>query len=503
MTDPIAALAALPPEAYALLPPDVLETAHRLLQAEVTAKSRAKMVTLFPDEGPLRRELYVPHLRFFQLGTEKKERLLMAPNRAGKTVVGAFECTCHLTGKYPEWWQGRRFDKPVNIWAAGKTNQTCHDIIQHELFGPEVGSGPGKSLAGTGMVPGDDIGQITWKVGYPGLADTVQVKHVSGKWSRIGFKQYEQGRGAFEGTAKDVIWFDEEPPADVYTEALTRTATTSGIVMVTFTPLEGWSTIVKMFMAKDAPSHRAVVGMTWADVPHLSDEEKAMLESSYLPHERDARTKGIPSLGSGAIYPVAESDIICRPMEIPHHWKRFYAMDVGWNRTAAAWFAHDAESDTLYLYSEHYVGRAEPSIHAAAIRARGEWIMGVIDPASRGRSQVDGTQLLNVYRDCGLTLTPANNAVEAGIYAVWQRLSSGRLKVFANCENWLAEFRLYRRDDKGAIVKVDDHLMDVTRYACASGLAVATYAPDAWSKVAPTTKSSYRSSSKSTKAPWE
>jgi hypothetical protein len=202
----------------------------------------------------------------------------------------------------------------------------------------------------------------------------------------------------------------------------------------------------------------------WQDVPHLTESAKADLMRSYPPYQRDARTKGIPSLGSGAIYPVPESEIIVQPFQIPKFWRRGYGMDVGWDRTAAVWGALDPSVDCLYLYTEHYRGHAEPSIHAAAIKARGEWMPGFIDPAAKGRSQVDGEQLLITYQQLGLHLTPADNAVEAGIYNIWERLSTGRLKVFSTMQNWLAEYRLYRRDEKGKIVKKMDHAQDAGRY---------------------------------------
>ena len=196
---------------------------------------------------------------------------------------------------------------------------------------------------------------------------------------------------------------------------------------------------------------------TWDDVPHLSAEQKADLLRDLPPYQRDARSKGVPQLGSGAIYPVPESDIVCAPFDIPTFWPRAYALDVGWNRTAAIWGA-------LYLYSEHYRGQAEPAVHAEAIRARGAWMNGTIDPASRGRGQKDGQQLFQNYIDLGLTLVPAKNGVEAGIMEVLDRMSSGRLKVFGTLQSWLAEYRIYRRDDHGKIVKKNDHLMDATRY---------------------------------------
>lgn len=229
-----------------------------------------------------------------------------------------------------------------------------------------------------------------------------------------------------------------------------------------------------------------VTTLSWDDAPHLSDEAKAEILSAYGSSERDARTKGVPQLGAGAIYPIPEEMVVVDPIELPAWYARVYALDVGWNRTAALWGAHDRESDIVYLYSEHYVAHAEPIVHAAAIKGRGAWIPGVIDPASRGRSQVDGEQLYKTYTDpdtCGLNLALADNAVEAGIYAVETRLSSGRLKIFRTLTNLLGEYRIYRRDDKGKVVKQNDHLMDCARYLIVSGLSRAVPVPaDQWAE---------------------
>lgn len=222
----------------------------RDLRERITrTESRRKLWNYYPDEGPLRRELYPKHMLFFRGGVEHRERLFMAANRVGKTEgVGGYETTLHLTGEYPAWWEGRRFDRPVEWWAAGKTNETTRDIVQAKLFGKVVGSGPTKRFAGTGLVPGEAIGDISWRGGFPDLADTVQIRHKSGEWSTLGIKSYQQGRGSFEGTEKDGVWLDEEPPLDIYTECLVRTMTTNGLVMITFTPLEGMSETVMSFL---------------------------------------------------------------------------------------------------------------------------------------------------------------------------------------------------------------------------------------------------------------
>ncbi|EPR36241.1 phage DNA packaging protein GP2 [Alkalidesulfovibrio alkalitolerans DSM 16529] len=229
-------------------------------------------------------------------------------------------------------------------------------------------------------------------------------------------------------------------------------------------------------MPQVAPG-KYLVTATWDDVPHLSKAQKRELWAQIPPHQRDARAKGVPQLGAGAVYPVPEDEIVVSPFEIPAHWPRAYGLDVGWNRTAAVWGAFDRSGGVLHLYAEHYRGQAEAEVHAAAVKARGEWIPGVIDPAARGRSQIDGTSLLAIYQSLGLDLSCADNAVEAGIYRVWSLLSTGRIKVFATLSNWLAEYRLYRRDANGRVVKERDHLMDATRYLVASGLDAARAVP--------------------------
>ena len=388
---------------------------------------------------------------------------MLAANRVGKTEgVGGYELTLHLTGQYPEWWQGRRFSHPVSAWAAGDTGKTVREIIQKKLMGP-IGA------FGTGLIPGDSISRIVRGGGIPDQVDSVYVKHASGGVSSLIFKTYDQRREAFQGTEQDVIWLDEEPDLGIYTECLLRTMTNNGMIMLTFTPLLGMSEVVLSFLPdgrleQTGSDTKYVVMATWDDAPHLSDQAKKELWNSIPPFQRDARSKGIPQLGAGAIYPVPETDLLVDPFAIPIHWPRGYGMDVGWNCTAAVWGAHDRQNDVLYLTHEHRRSQAEPSVNVHGIKAPGDWIPGFIDPASRGRSQRDGEQLLNDYRNLGLKLQLADNGVESGLYSVWNRMSTGRLKVFKSMGNWLQEFRLYRRDEKGHVVKANDHEMDATRY---------------------------------------
>ncbi len=453
---------------------DKIALLEMLEEKEKRTRGR-KILTYFPDKGPLRRELYPKHISFFEAGLTHMERAAVAANRVGKTTISAYETTLHLTGRYPEWWNGRRFSHPVEWWAASDTGETTRDILQLELMGKI-------DHIGTGMIPAEHIiGEPSRRRGVSDAIDTVRVRHISGGESSLSFKSYDQGREKFQGTKKHGISLDEEPDMGVYTECLTRLMATTpgdqdGIMLCTFTPLKGMSAVVLSFMNEPSPN-RFVLTLGFDDAPHLSEESKAKLLAAFPPHERDARSKGTPQLGSGAIFPVPESEILIDDIIIPDHWPRAFGFDVGWNKTAAVWAAWNRESDTVYLYAEHYRGQAEPAIHAEAIKARGDWIPGVIDPASRGRTQNDGTQLVQMYKDLGLDLEFANNAVESGIYEVWSRLSTGRMKVFKSMSNWIQEFRLYRRDEKGRIVKTNDHLMDAVRYLTSSGLAIAKTKP--------------------------
>jgi phage terminase large subunit-like protein len=221
-----------------------LTLAH--VEAERLRRKRNKIESFFPDSGPYRRELYPKHIDHFAAGAIHRERLFLAANRVGKTESGAYEVACHATGQYPHWWPGKRFSKAQNWWVAGDTSKTVRDIQQYKLMGK-----PGEF--GTGMIPGALIGPTKPKQGIPDAIETVYVKHVSGEYSTIMFKSYDQRREAFQGTEMEGgIWLDEECPLDIYTECLTRLMTTEGLLILTFTPLSGWTEVVDSFLKKEA-----------------------------------------------------------------------------------------------------------------------------------------------------------------------------------------------------------------------------------------------------------
>jgi phage terminase large subunit-like protein len=187
---------------------------------------------------------YSKQREFHDAGLEHRERLFMAGNQLGKTVAGSFEWAMHLTGRYPDWWRGRRFETAGRYWAAGESGTSTRDTVQKLLVGP-----PEKEEEwGTGAIPFSSIVDTQRARGQPDALDSIVVKHVTGGTSTCLFKSYEQGRAKWQGDTLNGVWFDEEPPADIYTEGLTRTNATGGITMTTFTPLRGMSEVVRMFL---------------------------------------------------------------------------------------------------------------------------------------------------------------------------------------------------------------------------------------------------------------
>lgn len=449
-------------------------------------QSKNRITQMFADEGPLRRELYPLHVRFMDAGAKYMERLMCAGNRCGKSETACFEVVLHATGEYPHWWTGRRFNKPVSIWVAGNTSETTRDIIQAKLVGDttrEPGSAA-KVGVGTGMIPSDRIVAHSPKAGVPGAIDTVWIRHKTGGTSSIGFKSFGTGASGqpaenWFGVRRDVIWIDEECGEAVYNEALMRLMSTepgveNGIMLMTFTPLSGYTSVVKRFLETDDPGC-FVQMVAWKDCPHLTPDIIAQMSKKYVPSQLKARSEGIPAIGEGAIYPIDLEEITVDPFKVPDTWPRCYGMDVG--KTAVVWLAWDKDSDVVYAIDEYFSLEYNPTLHVEAIKARGEWIPGVIDPSSLQSNQVDGQKLFDIYKARGLNIHWEKTGVESGIQEVWMRLSTGRLKFFANLTRLRMEFQRYHRvkqetvfgvQDK--IVKKDDHEVDSLRYAIASGL---------------------------------
>jgi len=431
---------------------------YDLLREKELRKKRNRLTAYTP---------YGKQREFHSAGADYRERLFMAANQSGKTFSGAFEVAMHATGRYPEWWTGRRFPRATRWMIGSESAELTRKGQQRLLLGPpEL-----REEWGTGAIPYDCLVDTSMRQGVADAVASCIVKHVSGENSVIQFNSYDQGRTKWQADTVDGVWLDEEPPMPIYSEALTRTNATGGLVFVTFTPLMGMSDVVRRFLL-DKPDGTTVTNMTVHDVEHYSAEERERIIASYPEHERDARTKGIPSMGSGRVFPLADEAVAIQPFQIPAHWSRIVGIDFGIDHpTAAVWLAWDRDSDTLYVTDTYRVKDTSIVQHAAAIRSRGDWIPVAWPHDGLQRDKGSGQQLAAQYKAQGLamlkeraTFEDGSNGLEAGVAQMLERMQTRRLRVFSHLSEWFEEFRLYHRKDGLIVTKVDD-LMAATRYA--------------------------------------
>ena len=383
---------------------------------------------------------------------------LFGGNQSGKTTVGSAFVAYHLTGEYPDWYNGVRFDKNVNIWVAGESSTRVRDTLQEKLFGP-LGSW------GTGLIPKQNIiGDPIRKGGIPGAIDIARIQHRSGNVSSIQFFSYDQGREKFQGSTVDLVWCDEEPPEDIYKEAKMRIIAASGYVFLTFTPLRGVTPLCDEMMNNKNDMY-GVHYLTWDDVTHLSEQDKELQIAGLGEHEIQSRKYGRPTIGTGKVYQFDETEYVIPNFEINPSWKVIAGLDVGISHpTCAVLMCIDPTSNTGYITTE-YKKSGETSIyHAYKLR---DWeCKFAIDPNSRQRSIATGDSPYKLYQDIlgEERLIIADNRVNYGVSFVRAKIAAEQLFIFESCVETLREMRLYRFKENGDIHKTDDDLMDAFRY---------------------------------------
>ena len=426
---------------------------------------------------------FTPHAKqweFLDMGASLRERMLRAGNQEGKTTTAAYETACHLTGNYPRRWKGKRFDHAPRGWVAGVSSVLVRDGPQKLLCGT-----PGSEEEfGKGFIPKDSFsGKPSLGHGVSNAYDTIRVRHKSGDISSITFKSYEQGVTKFQSESLDFIWLDEEPPEEVYTECLTRTTATSGIIYITFTPLMGWTPLVKKFV-REKPPGCGEVSMTIDDALHIPLEQREAMIRAWPAHQRDARARGIPSLGSNAVFEEVNAEMLTVPLTVRgdavfhkqlgeldvRHWSKLWAIDFGIDHPfAAALLAWDKDQDIVYVLECLKIKGGVPKAHAERMRAISAETPVAWPHDGTQRDKGSGEQLANIYKKEGLRMLPdhatfasGGYSTEAGIMELLIRMRSERFKVAEGCREWFDEFSTYYRKD-GLIVKEDDDLMSATR----------------------------------------
>ena len=406
---------------------------------------------------------------------DHKQRMLCCANRVGKTECASPETAMHMTGIYPDWWEGKRFTKPVLVWTGSPTNETSRDIVQKALLG-----GVTKEDLGSGWIPKECIhGRPKNKqAGISDVVDLFRVKHISGGISSCVLKTYEQGWRKWQGTEPEVVWMDEEPEDNelqgkIYSEALTRLLTSHGIMMVTFTPLLGVTKLVEHF--QNGGDDIYLDTATWDDAPHLDETAKRELSASFQDYEREARTLGVPMMGEGRVFLTPEEELRVEPFEIPSYFARIKGIDFGIDHPAAVVdIAWDRDRDIIYITRAWKKKGSKPEEHAQAINNDTPWVPVAWPHDGTNREKGNGIRLKDNYRPYGVKLLSMSarykndiggaQKVEPIIQDFDDRWRDGGLKVFSTCTSFFDEYRNYHRKG-GALSKTRDDVLKACFYA--------------------------------------
>lgn len=414
--------------------------------------------------------LYDWQKRFVSATADNRSCMLMAANRVGKTRTGLTIDAFHLTGDYPDDWDGHRFNHAPRIWLLGYSMEKTRDLLQLPMFGRLEGG----AFVG-GLIHKDRICGYFSAQGTSGAMREIRVKHRSGGESIVQFWSYSQSSHALMGDSVDWYHIDEEPKdRTIYPQVLTRTATgdqgRGGRGILTFTPENGRTELVVQFM--DSPAvGQYMQRATWDDAKHLTEETKEQLLASFPEWQRDMRTKGLPLLGAGLIFDLKIP--VCRRFERPKHFLVINGMDFGWDHPQAhcqLWI--DNDTDTIYVAHTYRAQKQQPyevwhRVKSWASEYPTAWPHdGLQTEKGSGKTQKA------YYEEAGWNMLSNNatwpdgsNSVEQGLMEMYDRFKTAKLIVMEGNGELLDEIMQYHRDENGKIVKVADDLISAVRYA--------------------------------------
>jgi len=417
--------------------------------------------------------------------------MLMASNRSGKTRTGLVIDSYHLTGEYPDDWEGLEFDFPPMCWLLGYSGEKTRDLLQNKLFGRYLD----KKFEG-GLIPADKIVSNIAMAGTSGAMREVRVKHKNGI-ATCQFWSYSQGQHAIMGDEVDWYHIDEEPKdATIFPQVLTRTLSGNkgkgGSGILTFTPENGKTQLVCKFMGEEPDLEDgeesvdfSSTGMylqtaTWKECPHLDEETQRKILAMYPKYQRKMRSEGTPLMGSGLIYEVDEDDLSIKPFDIPDHWFVINGMDFGWDHPQAhIQLVWDKGADIFYVVNAWKGSKKQPFEAWHMVKP---WAENV--PASwpgdglqhKQQSSGEAVKLKDLYENEGFNMLPERATFEDGGDGVWvgimelnNLMKTGRLKIVSVLFDVFEELRQYHTkttiSGKTEIVKIRDDLLDAIRYA--------------------------------------
>lgn len=423
------------------------------------------------------------------------ERVMSGANQSGKTYCGCMEASIHATGLYPDWWEGHRLEPvynedrdewELNIWVLGTDSLTVRDSLMSKIIGTA------RKDFTNGFIHRDfiDVDSRQMKNGTTGLVDNIKVRHASGKECTLFFRSYEQGRENLQSATIHLVYTDEEPPELVIGELKARLTATGGLFYMAFTPLSGMTKLVQEFWRGDDPD-KFLVCLSMYEAGHMTEEKIRMAEKRYASlslAERNARMFGIPSMGSGMVFPIEDETLVGElPDPVPDHWLWINGMDFGRGEhpQAHVYFVVDPGTDTMYMYDCEQSVNKSVAENASSLRRRGTWIPtawphDLLKDSGLGsgnsRNPSEGSRYKDLYESEGLEMCheharlltedgKKSALVETGLIEMRRLMVEGRFKVSAKCREWFDQKAIYRYGPDNKPVKEDDHLLDASRYA--------------------------------------
>ena len=420
-------------------------------------------------------EWYEPQLRFFTAGAKHHQRLIRGGNQTGKSFCCAFEAGLHMTGQYPKWWNGKRFNKPTRGWVIGPERTLVRDGPQKKLTAMQ-------GEFGTGTIPlAAFVGRPIMVPGGTGSIDTMSVAHETDGardgLSTATFKSFEQGAEKMQAESVDWIWIDERCSEEIYSELIARTTATDGIVFLSYTPLKGGGELTYRFL-NEYSADRIDIRIDAQDAKHISPERRATLEESYLPHEREARIHGIPQLGIARVFPFPIESLMrdFNPEVDIRQWARWcVGIDFGFGHPfAAALCAWVPDLDEFWIVDGFKMDRAEAFYHVKRIvsMCRGLRIPIAWPHDGNNHEKSSGIALADVYRRLGAPMLPKHAENKGGGYhtqpcieEMIDHMKRGTFAIASHMSELAEEILSYHYDEDYKIVRLRDDLISAARYA--------------------------------------
>ena len=430
-------------------------------------------------------DAYKPHAsqEKFHRSTAKG-KLYIGGNRSGKTVGGGTETVMRLIGKHKY-----RSDLPLGVVRGRMVTVDIEEGIK-KIAIPEISK----------WVPTRYLQDGSWDKSYDRQSRTLTLTN----GSSLEFMSYEQATEKFAGTSRHFIWFDEEPPKEIFNECMMRLVDTNGDWFITMTPM------IEMSWTKDEIYDPVkdnirddiyVLEVNTEENPFISIEALDRLTSvGQSDSEKQARRSGRYITHTGRIYgPTVFSgeyakdggNIIEDPLKYHDIWRtlmqyeHFAMWDHGLNNPTAILFACYDTEGRIFVYDELYMQNKVIREYASIFRNRVnelgvtlQYIVG--DPAIQNRLPNSGTSIQTEYAECGVNIALGNNDVRAGISRVQGRFAKRLLFISERCVNTLRERDNYRwdryashkiearRNARDQPLKRNDHAMDALRYGVCS-----------------------------------